>query len=125
MKNLSILLLMIFAIGFLRSQNKVTVKQFGVNVGSAIQLGKDNNATIQQGFQGSFVSNNYQPVHLNDWIEGSYIIQTGKSNTASTTVHTSNNGTSILQLGNLNIASQDVGSFYERTGSITRMGLDI
>ncbi|MDD4968605.1 MAG: hypothetical protein PHT07_04165 [Paludibacter sp.] len=126
MKKLTFILIALLAIGILKAGNNTsTVNQFGVNVATVLQIGEFNGALIQQGFLGAFVTNNYQPVHPNDWIEGSYIVQTGKYNTASSTVHTSNNGTSIFQLGNSNTATQDVGSFYEETKSITKMGLDI
>lgn len=125
MKKASLSLWLFFVSFFLMAQNTAIVNQFGSNTGVVDQKGASNAASIQQGFQGAAVSNNYSPRYSGDWIEGSYIRQIGSSNTSSVTVRSSHNSTNILQDGNSNSAMQDVGSFYERTTSFSKMGLDI
>lgn len=125
MKKLSVFIALSFAVTFAMAQNTATVNQFGSNIGSVVQTGTNNNATIQQGSLGSEVTNNHSPAYNGDWIEGSFINQTGSSNSASTTVRTNNNGTKINQVGEENMAIQEVGSTYERTTDPTKMGLQI
>jgi len=125
MKKVSLFLGMVLAASFAMAQNTATVNQFGSNIGQVLQTGSDNGATIQQGFSGAAVSNSHAPAYAGDWIEGSYIKQIGSTNTATVTVRTSANGTSINQEGDLNTATQDVGSTFERTTDLTKMGLDI
>lgn len=123
MKKLSLILIALFAVGFVIAQNTATINQFGSNIGSVTQSGgNDNQATIQQGFAGAAVTNNLnQPT---GWKQGSYIQQIGSSNEASATVRTSANGTSIYQEGNSNFSTQEVGSTYHETTSLTIMGID-
>lgn len=125
MKKIIFLFAMVLAVSMAMAQTNVAeVNQFGTNIAQIDQVGNLNEGIINQGESGVNVTNSGSN-GATDWKYGSFITQQGIENKAEVDVNTSDNGTSIDQLGNYNWAKQTLNAKISKTTNWDRMGLDI